>query len=699
MAKKKSKSKKEALSVGKLINEVLVSQLGISINQIVNDSKIGNYTGNDRPDLLISNVEYNNNDDEFVKNLLCYVEAKDVSCNVGDNDWNDAYNQGCKKAPKLGNMPFFGVTNCRTTYFYNTETGEKLTLNGNIISEFQTLDVFRIIKQQLRENPKISNIKTGVDTLSRVSEAVFNKKLWELKEEYREIDFSNNTQKIDFTIGMIALEYYEEKSELDGTKDSSKEYWSDGKQYVPKVGEDIEKAKHLKILLVSYIERLEEDEGFKEFAPFLEPVKSIISGNNAKISPLQLQAIYPIIDSMKPMHGTGFDLFGAVYENFADTKEKRDFGEYFTRRHYAHVLAELLLKDEDVFDVDRKIKIMDPSCGTGGMLTESFKVLKNNYENTNTYTEEAQEHLSKKCFYGIDIRSENISRTRLNMFLVGDGHTNMYQNNSLKPEKKEGSIFLENNQYDYIITNPPYGAGTVMAATDVLNSFRMEVAFIYKNIDLLNIGGRACVITPDGILENPSFKKLRQELMEVCKIEAIVSLPKFAFAPYTKEKTYAIFFQKKHKRNYNPNEKKGSRPTGKFQEDPIWMYIIDNDGYANSDKRFPTRLRGDNQQWLHDEVSGYSDDQGIEKKSILVQKWKIADDKATNGTEWLTDKGQKVKLRKCGFIDISDITNDNYFTLLPEKYLRPYEPNFLDENEFSLELLQIEDDIKKLLVE
>ena len=31
---------------------------------------------------------------------------------------------------------------------------------------------------------------------------------------------------------------------------------------------------------------------------------------------------------MKPLHGCGFDLFGAVYEMFASPKEKKDFGQY-----------------------------------------------------------------------------------------------------------------------------------------------------------------------------------------------------------------------------------------------------------------------------------------------------------------------------------------------------------------------------------
>jgi len=697
MAKKNQK--KEALSVSRLITEVLVEQLGIPFRNIVNDTTFSSYTGSKRPDLTISNIEYTgDNDNEYIQNLLCYIEAKSPTCNIDDTEWKDAYNQGKEKSRKLG-IPYFGVTNCKTTFFYNGMTGERLRLNGNLISEFQTLDVFRIIRKKLKEDSSLSNIRMGVDSLSSVSEAVFNKKLWELKEEYREIDFANNTQKIDFTIGLIALEYFEEKAEIDNKKDASLQYWSDGKKFISPIGEDVTMANMLRTMLAEYIDRLiSDDSEVKEFSDLLVNVKNLIYGNNAIVSSIQLQSIYPIIDSMKPMHGAGFDLFGAVYENFANSKEKKDFGEYFTRRHYSHVLAELLLKDEDNF---KEIKIIDPACGTGGMLTESFKVLKSNYEESGTYNDAVAKYLSESCFYGVDIRTENVSRSRLNMFLVGDGHTNMFSDNSLKPEKPKGKEILKNGQYDYVITNPPYGAGTILAETDVLNSYRMEVAFLCKIIDLLRINGRACIITPDGILENPSFKKLREEILMVCNIDAIVSLPKFAFAPNTKEKTYAIFLQKKHERNYNavvdPVTGKRNLSTGKMQSSPIWMYIIDNDGFANSDKRFPTRLRGENQEWLHDEVSGYSDNNGVEWKSILVQRWKSFDDKLSNGTKWMNEKGLTSNLRKGGFIQMSNIKSDSFLSLLPEKYLRPYEPYYLNEEDFAKELDEIREVANTLL--
>jgi len=674
-----SKIKREALTVTRLINEVLVSQLSIPLRQITNDTTFKKYTGIQRPDLLISEFEFDGeNEEQFISNLVAYGEVKD-NCSTDDKDWKDAKKQGEKKSYQL-NLPFFIVTNCKISVFYNTKTGKEIRLNGNPIREFQTIDIFRLIKNKLKNEPLLENIVTNVDSLSVISESIFNKKLWELEKIYRNIKFENNVQKIDFTIGFVSLEYFEEKEAVSGKKDSSKIYWSD-------CSDGSEKFSSEKIIanLAQYIQRLIRESQFNEFQDFIDKVKTGINGKNNEaplVSPKEVREIYNIINSMKPLHGCGFDLFGAVYEMFANNKEKKDFGEYFTRRHYTHVLSKLLLINEKYFNKNRKFKILDLACGTGGFLTESFKVLHSNYTKSNTLNKEAINFLSSECFYGIDVRKENISRTKLNMFLVGDGHTNMIHDNTLDRKKD----FVDNpKEWDYIITNPPYGAGTIKANTASINSNRTEIAFLCTVIDLLNDGGTACIILPDGVLENPSLVNFRKELLERCEVNAIISLPKFAFAPYTKEKTYAVFFNKKNQK------------TTKMQDKPIWMYIIDNDGLANSDKRFSTKLRNNRNGWMHDEISGWVSTDGEEMMGILETRWMNFDDSKVSGTEWIDERGEKIKLRKGGNINMSSICHkSSYFCLLPEFYLRPFEPNYITLSQFKIELQNLQKEIQNI---
>ena len=217
--------KQEALTVTRLIHEILVSQLSIPLRQIVNDTTFSKYTGSKRPDLLISEFEYDpdiKNERQFIENLVAYAEAKD-NCSVGDKDWEDAIEQGMGKAPKL-KLPFFIVTNCKTTIFYNIKTKKEIKLNGNPIRDFQTIDILRLIKNRLTKEPTLDNIITNVDSLSVISEAVFSRKLWDLAKIYRNINFDNNVQKIDFTIGFISLEYFEERENLSGQTDAENIY-------------------------------------------------------------------------------------------------------------------------------------------------------------------------------------------------------------------------------------------------------------------------------------------------------------------------------------------------------------------------------------------------------------------------------------------------------------------------------------------
>jgi len=674
-----AKRKHEALTVVKLINEILVNQLKIPFQNIANDITIPSYLGSYRPDILISATAYSiTNEEQYVKNLLAYAEVKD-NCTVNDKDWQNAISQGKLKALKL-KLPYFIVTNYVVTYFYNTQTLEQLTLDGNPIREFQTMDIYRLIKSQLSKKNTSNTIITNPDSKSAISEAIFNKKLWELESVYREINFKNNVQKIDFTIGLIALEYFEEKQEMDGNKDVTKVYWSTCNDNI---------AEKVKNNLSGYISRLENETTFNEFKKVMEVVRLSIEGNSntkAIIDVDNTKKIYNIVDSMKPLHGTGFDLFGAVYEKFASTKEKSDFGEYFTRRHYTHIFAKLLLQDEKVYNIDREFSIIDPACGTGGFLTESFKVLLSNYQKSGTLSPDAIHFLSKKCFYGVDVKEDNISYTKLNMFLVGDGHTHMYVENTLKPSKETSKKILS-QRFQYAITNPPYGSGTIAADTNAISSTRREIAFICEIIKLLKIGGKGCIITPDGILENPSYKAFRNEILEKCDIYAIVSLPKFAFAPYTKEKTYALFIKKR------------SEKITQKQHSPIWMYIIDNDGFANSDQRFPTSLRDEHTGWLHNEILGWIDNNGIEQLSLLEKRWLTFDDADTNGTTWINEKGIPITKRKGGNISINMIIRDKYTTLLPEYYLRPYIPKYAYENDFNNELNIIKKQMEDVLHE
>ncbi len=89
-------------------------------------------------------------------------------------------------------------------------------------------------------------------------------------------------------------------------------------------------------------------------------------------------------------------------------KKKRILGN-FTLVGITHIFyPKYFLRNEQYFDDNKKFKVLDFACGTGGFLTEAFSVLRNAYAKTNTLTPGADYFLENGCFYGIDVMKENI---------------------------------------------------------------------------------------------------------------------------------------------------------------------------------------------------------------------------------------------------------------------------------------------------
>lgn len=348
-----------------------------------------------------------------------------------------------------------------------------------------------------------------------------------------------------------------------------------------------------------------------------------------------------------------FDLFGEVYESLANNKTKSDLGQYFTKRHIIRPLVNMMLRPNDLEGIINKYKkICDPFCGTGGMLTESFKHIRT-YCNEKYPSLDTSE-IAKKVIYGYDVIESNVGKTKINMTLAEDGYSVIEQRDSLTTLNQEEC-------FDYIITNVPYGAGEsdgiVHNISDVKvikenddkakiinrirtferdnNTQKLEYNSLIKVVQLLKEGGKAIVIVPDGLLENPSFSKMREWLLVKCKIDMIISIPKYAFAPYTKEKTYALFLQKRISYDEEQVECLLDIP----KDERIYAYILDNDGYANSDKQYETSLRDDKGVPKHNEVTEYFDNNGDFHISILEQ---ICKSRQEDTEEHFNEWGEKI---------------------------------------------------------
>ena len=132
--------------------------------------------------------------------------------------------------------------------------------------------------------------------------------------------------------------------------------------------------------------------------------------------------------------------------------------------------------------------------------------------------------------------------------------------------------FHDEREYDVILMNPPFkGAvdkGDVHPSLPA-DTTKSELLFVHLILRALDMGGRAAVIVPDGVLFGSSraHVELRKRLIEENRLDGVVSMPSGVFKPYAGVSTAVLFF------------------TRGAQTKDIWFYDMAHDGFSLDDKR------------------------------------------------------------------------------------------------------------------
>lgn len=127
------------------------------------------------------------------------------------------------------------------------------------------------------------------------------------------------------------------------------------------------------------------------------------------------------------------------------------------------------------------------------------------------------------------------------------------------------------------MANPPF-TGTVSLEdlnVDLANfGKKSELLFLVRIIKMLQDGGRAAVIVPEGVLfAMGKAKEVRGKLLRDCSLTAVISLPSGVFKPYAGVKTAVLLFTKVQD------------DSSIWHTDDVWFYELPNDGYSLDDNR------------------------------------------------------------------------------------------------------------------
>ncbi|WP_197513396.1 HsdM family class I SAM-dependent methyltransferase [Acidihalobacter aeolianus] len=170
--------------------------------------------------------------------------------------------------------------------------------------------------------------------------------------------------------------------------------------------------------------------------------------------------------------------------------------------------------------------------------------------------------------------------------------------------------------YSLILANPPFAGSLDYESTAkdlqrIVKTKKTELLFLALFLRLLQSGGRAAVIVPDGVLfgSSTAHKTLRKLLVEDQKLDAIVSMPSGVFKPYAGVSTAILLFTK----------------TDSGGTDHVWFYDMRADGFSLDDKRTPQPDRSDLPdilaRWRNREAEA---DRPRTAQSFLVPKAEIA---------------------------------------------------------------------------
>lgn len=240
-------------------------------------------------------------------------------------------------------------------------------------------------------------------------------------------------------------------------------------------------------------------------------------------------------------------------------------GQFRTPRHIIQLMVEMM-------NPGPRDEICDPACGTAGFLVAAAEYVQRAHREA-LLEHKQQQHFHERMFHGFDFDATMLRIASMNMLLHGIEQPDIRYRDSLA-ESAAG----EAERYSLILANPPFAGSldydtTAKDLQQIVRTKKTELLFLALFLRLLQPGGRAAVIVPDGVLfgSTKAHVALRKLLVDDHKLEAIVKLPGGVFKPYAGVSTAIVFFTK----------------TNAGGTDNVWFYEVTADGYSLDDKRTP----------------------------------------------------------------------------------------------------------------
>lgn len=307
------------------------------------------------------------------------------------------------------------------------------------------------------------------------------------------------------------------------------------------------------------------------------------------------------------------DILGSVYENYLGYKlsqsrkgltldkaagKRKEQGIYYTPDFIVdyivrNALKPVLDKCASINDL-KKIKVLDPACGSGSFLIKALEVITEKYQEFKRPIDEFTKiQIILENLYGVDLDEQAVEIARLNLLInalqdkgkLPKLDKNIKNGNSLisgtdeELKKYFGKNFRDKKPFNWteefpevfkqggfnvIIGNPPYIRVHKLSNEDKkylwanYEVFKAKsdlyACFIQKSIDLLKNNGRVSFIVSNTWLSLESFTTLRRYILDNCEVVKLTTPQGKVFQDATVE-TIIFLFAKNQSRSSREENK------------------------------------------------------------------------------------------------------------------------------------------------
>ena len=316
-----------------------------------------------------------------------------------------------------------------------------------------------------------------------------------------------------------------------------------------------------------------------------------------------------VVDQLDDIDMADRDTKGDLYEYMlGKIATAGQNGQFRTPRHIIRLMVDMTAPaPKDV--------ICDPACGTAGFLVAASEHLVEHHGDRIYKNAQARRRFNEGTFHGYDFDTTMLRIGSMNMLLHGVENPDIRYRDSLA-QTDLAAAGNDAERYSLVLANPPFAGSLDYESTakdlqQVVKTKKTELLFLALFLRLLQTGGRAAVIVPDGVLfgSSKAHRTLRRILVDEQKLDAIVSMPSGVFKPYAGVSTAILLFTK----------------TNSGGTDDVWFYDMQADGYSLDDKRTPQPDNSD----LTDILARWRNREAERKRartdqSFLVPKAEIA---------------------------------------------------------------------------